>query len=169
MVYEYVIRLVGAGIASIIYFLPVSPEYSNNTLMLNTTLTSPVTSEITELVKNRFEFGVRYSFVVIVNDKRSFKSDHINRLSNQESWLVNNEAVNKTEIQKKMGSATVLFPNLKFDENDEIYIYVKATIEPDEQFKKITGLKTRVLWNHYVPRLERHFIFKKGRFIINEI
>ncbi len=168
MIYEYVIRLVGAGIASFIYFLPVSPEYNNNTLILNTTLTSPVTSEVAELVKNRFEFGVRYSFVVIVNDKRSFKSEHINRLSNQEDWFVNNEAINENEIQKKMGSATALFPNLKFDENDEMFIYVKATIDPNEQFRKITGLNTRVLWNHYVPRIKRNFIFKKGRFIINE-
>ena len=47
-------------------------------------------------------------------------------------------------------------------EGDDLQLFVKATILPDEEFKQSTGMTTRVLWSHYVPRRTETWSFEAG-------
>ena len=60
--------------------------------------------------------------------------------------------VAEKEIDEEMGRVSFSFPQVTLVEGDDLQLFVKATILPDEEFKQSTGMTTRVLWSHYVPR-----------------
>ena len=164
MIYDYLIKLMGAGIAAIIAFLPLNVDYNSDALIIETELTSPVTDEILELVKQDFDFCLEYYCSIIINDKKTYRSSFIRKLSWQEKYYIDGIEVNKETLQKQMGKIKFEFSDLNFSEGDEILIFIKAIIQPDDIFKQSTGMSTRILWNHYVPRIKTNYILKNGKF-----
>jgi hypothetical protein len=165
MVYDFFVKLMGAGIAVLIAFLPLQFEYLNDTLVVQTELSSLVTEEITELVKQDFPFSVEFYCSIIINDQRTHRQSFIRELTWGREYLVDGIEVSVKTLQESMGRVKFVFPELHLAEGDEILIFVKATIQPDKIFEQSTGMSTRILWNHYVPRLKTTYIFTKGKFI----
>ncbi len=163
MIYELITRFFGSGIASIIYFLAMVAHYDTPILEIETQLQCPVTDEIASIVKKDFTFRIEYYGSVIINDKKAFNTKTVNELSYRDGWVINGESVAENEIQERMGrvSLQISLPELK--ENDEILVFIKGTILPDDEFKKSTGLTTRILWNYYIPRIKMVFVYQAGR------
>jgi hypothetical protein len=145
--------------------MPLNLEYSGNTFVVSARLKSPITEEILKLVKNDFEFKIKYNISLIINDRYTFRKETVNTLTFTNRFRVNDKEVEEDRIQEAMGNIKVSFSDFHFDENDHILIFIKATIEPDEQFAKATGLNTRILWNHYVPRIQVPYIYKNRQFV----
>jgi hypothetical protein len=167
VIYEYALRLLGAGIAGMIHFLPLAHCYTplDNTLTISTTLTSPVTEETRTLVRNGWTFPVAYECYLIVNDAHSYHADFTRRLSfAQGRWNVDGAVVPPDSIMAKMGMVVARFPGLRFDERDKIVVFVKAHIAQDSAFASSTGMRPDVLWNCYEPRKRETFVFFQGRF-----
>ena len=57
---------------------------------------------------------------------------------------------------------------MEIKENEKIVVFIKASIVKDKDFYKSTGLNTTILWNYYVPRINKKFICKSGRLIETE-
>ena len=70
--------------------------------------------------------------------------------------------VAEKEIDEEMGRVSFSFPQVTLVEGDDLQLFVKATILPDEEFKQSTGMTTRVLWSHYVPRRTETWSFEAG-------
>ncbi len=165
MVYEFIVKLLGAGIAAVVCFQPLTPEYTASVLTLSARLEAPITDEARALVGHGFVFGIQYYSSVIINDRKAFSARHVNRLARGEVWTVNGEESAEEDIQAKMGTARFSLSEVPLREGDELLLFVKATILPDEDFRRSTGMKTRVLWNHYVPRIKETWKYEHGRLV----
>lgn len=164
--YDFFVKLLGAGISSIIFFLPVKVNYQDNIIAIETQLNNPVTEEIGRLVESGFVFGLEYYVSIIVNDSITFNQKTIKQLSfRNEKWCINDSVIAFDQIQQKLGDLAVSFPGIYLNQDDCILIFVKATILPDSEFKNSVGLSTRILWNHYVPKQKRIIYYKEGELI----
>lgn len=162
MIHDFVMKVLGAGIAAVVYFLPLVPQSDQGGLMVEAQLTAPVTKDTHALVTHGLGFGIDYYCSVIVNDRKAYNTHVVKVLTFQEGWTVNGEELPEAEIQKQMGAARFLFPEVVLAEGDEVLTFVKAVILPDSTFRQSTGLSTRVLWNHYVPRKKEAWVFHNG-------
>ena len=167
MAYDFLVWLFGGGITALIAFLPIQLSYQNNELHIEARLSNPITSETRKLVSKGFIFGIDYDCTVIINDVKTFERTMSNKVSyNESQWIVNERPVQEPQVQTVEGNARFIFDKFKFDEGDEMIVYVKALIMPDSLFTSSTGLKTSILWNYYEPRYEKKFVFHSGAFII---
>ncbi len=165
MIFEYFFRLLGVGIASILYFTGINPFYEDYVLRIETQLNSPITQDIVELAESSFTFRVEYYVSIIVNDSRTRNSRIVNEFRYDESWLINNRPVAEDSIQHVFGTASVTFTDLELGENDRIVLFARARILPDSSFEAATGLPTRILWNYYEPSIRCEYIVQQGRLI----
>jgi hypothetical protein len=163
--YDVIIKLIGAGIASVLYFLPFQLQYPNEILTVEACLTAPITHDIESLIKKGFNLRIQYSFTIIINDKRSYYVNGVNTIRLGQNWLVNDSLVPYENLQKSAGCSIAHFNRFKFDEGDKMMVFVNAHILPDEGFTLSTGFQPSILWSYYVPRLQEIFLFKNGAFI----
>lgn len=162
--FDFVVKIMGSGIASLIYFLSMTFTVADDGLIMKTHLKDPVTEEILSVTKQEYSFKIEYYSSLIVNDKKVYKETMFHNLVYNDGWFINNEPVPADSIQQKMGQLKMLFEGYTPAEGDEILAFVKATIVPDELFKKSTGFNTKILWENYVPRKKSSFRFKNGTF-----
>lgn len=162
--FDFVIKIMGSGIASLIYFLSMTFTVTDEGLAMETQLKDPVTEEIMSVTKQNYSFKIEYYHSVIVNDKKVYKDTVIHSLDYKSGWYVNNQPVSPDSIQIKMGTLKVNFPDYHPEEGDEILAFVKATIIPDDLFTSSTGFNTKILWENYVPRKKNSFKFIQGKF-----
>lgn len=166
MAYDFLVWLFGGAITTLIAFLPIELSYHDNELFIETRLSSPITTETRKLVMNGFVFGIDYNCTVIINDAKTFVRMTSNKISfNDSKWRVNDRQVQQPQVQGEEGKAQFIFDKFKFDEGDEMIVYIKASIMPDSVFTSSTGLKTSILWNYYEPQFKKKYIFKNGTFI----
>ncbi len=162
MIHEFVVKVLGAGISAVVFFLPLGLQVDGQTLTVDAYLTAPVTADTEDLIRHGFEFKIDYYCSVIVEDRRAYSGHVVNSLRYDETWLLNEVAIPAEEIQKQMGTAQLALPGVQIGEGDEAVVFVKATILPDSTFRQSTGLSTRVLWNHYVPRVKEKWVYRNG-------
>lgn len=162
--FDFVVKIMGSGIASLIYFLSMALSVTDDGLTVETRLKDPVTEEILEVTKQNYSFKIKYYHSLIVNDKKVYKDSVVQKLDYNNGWYFNNTPVSPDSIQIKMGSSKALFHNYSPEEGDEILSFVKATIVPDEVFKSSTGFNTKILWENYVPRNKQSFKYREGKF-----
>jgi len=162
LVYEFIARVLGSGIANVILFLPFSLAVVGQAPTLDVRLAQPVTEETRALVEHGFVFGIDYYGSVLVNNRRTYSAHVIHRLSFDGQWRVDGDVVAEKEIDDEMGRVSFFFPQVTPADGDDLRFFVKATILPDEEFRQSTGMATRVLWNHYVPRRTETWSFESG-------
>jgi hypothetical protein len=159
------VKLIGAGIASTLYFLPFQINYSDNLFSIETSLNAPMTSDIEQLIKKAYRFQIHYSFTIIINDKRTYSADKINSVGFHQKWQVNDSDVVYENVQKKLGHFSTQFNHFNFDEGDKLFIFVNAHILPDDNFTQSTGFQPGILWSYYVPRAQETYFYKNGAFV----
>ena len=164
MVYEFIVKLLGAGIASTLYFLPFQIHYSTNLLSIEASLNAPITSDMEQLIKKGFNLKIQYSFTIIINDRRSYSANAINHITFYRKWQVNDSIIVNEHLQKKAGNAAAQFNHFTFDEGDTLLVFVNAHILPDDGFTQSTGFQPSILWSYYVPRAQETYLFKNGAF-----
>jgi hypothetical protein len=166
VIYDFFVWLFGSGIASLVVFLPVQPEYQNDTLVIRARLANPMTSQVHRLVSHGLEFGINYDCTIIINDTKTFGRSQSNRTTFTNGiWRVNGAATSEGEVQARQGAVQFSFEKFRFDKGDELFIYIKAAIVPDTEFTASTGLKTGILWNYYEPHCKQKFVYLDGQFI----
>jgi hypothetical protein len=165
--YDFLVWLFGSGIAALIAFLPIQPAYHDNELLIEARLSNPITERTQKLVCQGLIFSIEYDCIIIINDTKTFKSTKSNKAGFHElQWRVNDFPVKEQQLQTVEGTAQFKFNGFRFDEGDEMYVYIKAIIMPDSAFTLTTGLKTSILWNNYEPRFEKKYVFSKGVFLV---
>jgi hypothetical protein len=165
--YDFLVWLFGSGIATLIAFLPIQLTYYNNELFIEARLSNPITERTQKLACQGLIFGIEYDCIIIINDAKTFKSIKSNKVSFRElQWRVNDLPIKEQQIQAVEGAAQFKFHGFRFDEGDEMFVYIKASIMPDSAFTLTTGLKTSILWNNYEPRVEKKYVFSKGVFSV---
>jgi hypothetical protein len=164
LIYELITKLLGSGLIALLQYLPLSIEYQNTHLTIATELSNPVTKEITSLCMDGMDFGIKYELIIIINNKITFTKTTLNILTYNRLWSVNGNSINESSIQKLMGKVTFSFNNFKFHENDQMYVYIRATIVPNEIFKNSTGLESGILWKFFKPHITSTYIFSNGVF-----
>jgi hypothetical protein len=162
LVYEFFARVLGSGIANVVLFLPFSFSVVGQAPTLEVRLAQPVTEETRALVEHGFVFGIDYYGSVLVNGRRAYSAHVIHRFSYDGQWRVDGNVVAAEEIDDEMGSVSFAFPQIALTDGDDLRLFVKATILPDEEFRQSTGMTTRVLWSHYVPRRTETWSFEAG-------
>jgi hypothetical protein len=168
VIYDFFVWLFGGGIASLLVFMPLQPEYRNDTLVIRARLANPMTAQVQRLVSHGMEFGIDYDCTVIINDAKTYGRSQSNRTSCVNgTWRVNGTATSEREAQARQGAVEFAFENFRFDKGDELLVYIKATIVPDTGFTASTGLKTGILWNYYEPHYKQKFVYRDGRFVAN--
>lgn len=167
-------KVLGAGISAVVFFLPLGLQYDGQTLTVDAHLTAPITADTEELILHGFEFRIDYYCSVIVNDRRAYSSHVENSLTHAsadaveggeapaDAWLLNGVVIPAGETQRRMGTAQFMLAGVQVDPGDEALVFVKAVILPDSTFRQSTGLSTRVLWNHYVPRVKEKWVYRDG-------
>ncbi len=155
-------KVLGAGISAVVFFLPLGLRYDGQTLTVDAHLTAPVTTDTEELVLHGFEFGIDYYCSVIVEDRRAYSGHVVNRLAHANAWRLNGAEIPTDEVQKRMGTAQFTLSQVPIEEGDEAVVFIKAVILPDSTVRQSTGLSTRVLWNHYVPRIKEKWVYRDG-------
>jgi hypothetical protein len=155
----------GTAVASTLSFSPFQVNYSNNLFSIETTLNTPVTADIEQLIKKGYPFRIQYSFTLIVNDKRSYTENRTSQVTFNNKWHVNDSDAAYEHLQKRTGHSLVQFNGFKFDENDKVFVFVNAHILPDDGFTQSTGFQPSILWSYFVPRLQETFAFKNGTFV----
>ena len=166
MAYDFLVWLFGGGITTLIAFLPIQLSYQNNELLIDARLSNPITSETRKLVSKGFIFRIDYNCTVIINDAKTFERTTSNSVSfNGSQWMVNERPVQEQNMQEALGKVQFNFSKFRFDDGDEMVVYIKASIMPDSVFTSSTGLMTGILWNYYEPRFKNKFIFRSGTFV----
>jgi len=170
MIYELIVKLLGAGIMGLIQFLPFTISYDAaiSSLKIETSLISPVTKESQRLVEGGMPLRIQYDWSLIVNNERAYHLTVLHELKfEQDKWIVDNtiQTVPMEELQKQMGNAVVILPGLRFDADDRLTVFIKATILPDSLFTRSTRMSTGVLWNYHIPKRKSSFIYTGERFI----
>lgn len=162
MIHEFVMKVLGAGIAAVVFFLPLGLRLEDGTLTVEAQLTAPVTEDTGRLIEHGYTFRIEYYCSVIINDRQAHSGRVVSCLSHDGTWRLNGDAVPADEVQRRMGAARFDLPGVAIAEGDEALVFVKAVILPDSTFRQSTGLSTRVLWNHYVPRLKERWVGRGG-------
>jgi hypothetical protein len=165
LLYEFVIRLFGAGLASTLYFFPLTITYSDECFTIQARLNEPLTNDIEALMKRGFDFRIEYSYTIIINDRRSYTATSVNTVAYQKQWLVNDSSETGERLQECAGGSHARFFHFKFDEGDKVFVFVNAHIVADEVFTQSTGLPTSILWSYYVPRTKETFRYSRGAFV----
>lgn len=163
--FNFFVKLIGSGIAGVIFFTPVIPEFVEDRLYIETTLTEPVTEDIENLILQGYEFKVEFYISVIIEKRKVHKTSFKRVLAFNENWTLDNELISKDEIQEKFGFVKISFNDFKISDNDKIVVFVKAKIVDDYLFEESTGLKTGILWENYIPRIKKEYRFTGNQFI----
>ncbi len=143
----------------------VSLFYSEDRLEVQLHLEQPITREIIKLVEQGYEFKVEFYCSFIVNDKRTVRKSKVVSLSKKSNiFYINDEQVEEAHLNEKFGDVTLLIDNPGFKDHDELLLFSKVRILPDHTFTQSTGLKTGILWDHYIPKLKYKYKFKDGGF-----
>jgi hypothetical protein len=167
--HELIVRIAGLHITSLIYFLLPHAEYTNNQLMLSMHLTNPATQDIIGIVESGFIFRIKLYGSITVNNNRVYRFERIKSFAMKESaCFVNDTLVDSIDVQKRLGECSAVFSGLNFKEGDRLLVYFSASILPDQDFEKSTGLTTAILWNYYIPHIKAHGIIQGGRPILQE-
>ncbi|MFC2082107.1 hypothetical protein ACFLQT_00090 [Bacteroidota bacterium] len=164
--YEFFVKILGGGISAVIFFLPLQVEYDNQTLTVKADLQNPVTEEVAELVQNGYVFSLDFYCSTIINNNKVFRQTTTKVLTYKNDWFIDSTKVKIDDILTELGELVITFNNIYLHDNDEIVIFIKTTISPDSEFKKSTGLSTRILWNYYVPRVLETYKYFNNRLIL---
>ncbi len=162
--FDFVVKIMGSRISSLIYFLSIQLSISNNTLNIDTALKDPITMEIVTLMEQGYLFKLEYYGSIIVNNKQVYKDTIVNSLEYRDGWWCNGEEISYDSLQRRMGDVSLSFPDYSPVESDTVSTFIKATIVADSLFEASTGFRTRILWENYVPRTNEVFQFIGGEF-----
>ncbi len=162
--FDFVIKIIGSGISSLIYFVSINFTINDSSLEVNTQLQDPITKEIVSLMKQEYDFKIEYYSSLIVNNSVVYKDTVINTLIYDSSWFCNGKEISYDSLQSTMGNVTLEFENYSPAENDEVSTFIKASIVEDSLFVESTGFKTKILWENYVPRINKSFLYSNGKF-----
>lgn len=165
--FNFVVKLIGSGIAAIIFFTPIQTELTGNDLKVTTQLNNPVTEDIYDLMHQGYHFRVNYYCSVIIRGRKVYKEEFIKDLSFEDGWILDGDLIDESEIQSSLGFVEIVFNDIDLRDNDEIIIYIKAEIEDDQIFFKSTGLTTSILWENYFPRERIEYKYEDG--VLKEI
>lgn len=163
--FDFFVKIIGSGIAGIIFFTPVTPKLNDETLFIETTLTEPVTEDIENLILQGYEFKVEFYISVIIEKRKVHKTSFERVLAFNENWTLDNKLISKDDIQKHFGLIKINFNDVKISNNDNIVVFVKAKIVDDNLFEESTGLKTGILWENYIPRIKKEYRFTGKQFV----
>lgn len=159
MFHEFVMRVVGFGIASLVYFTPVQVSYNHAQLTVSCRLTNPITDDARTLASRGFVFSLRLYCSAIVNESRVYRTESIRRLACRDSvWSINDTAMALNQIQTHMGTFSASLDSLHLTEGDRVLIYCAASILPDSGFEQSTGLSTSAIWSYYIPQSKSRYI-----------
>ncbi len=152
------------GIASILVLSLVSLIYTEDRLEIQLRLEKPITREIVKLVDQGYEFKVEFYCSFIINDKRTLRrTGNVSLKKKNDSYFINGEIVEKAQLNEKFGDVKLIIQDAGFKDQDELLFFSKVRILPDETFTQSTGLKTGILWDHYIPKLKHKYIFKNKK------
>jgi hypothetical protein len=165
VLYELIVKIVGADILWALAFFTFNLSYHDNLFTIEASMRQPVTEEIESVVKKGLEFRIEQSICIIINDSKSYNRLFEKKLSWKNGWFVNGFKCNVDNLQFLMGSVKFATGDFRFDEGDDVLIFVEYKIKSDEGFTNSTGLNTQVLWKFYTPSSKQEFIFKNGTFI----
>lgn len=165
MLHEFLVRLLGLGMAGLLQFQPASLAYLDDTLRVEAPLSGMITEEIRVAVRGGYGFAVDFTISIVVNDRKSFRSTWTNRLAYDGAWRVNGTGVAPDSIAARMGAGTAVFPRLRFDPGDDLLVLVTASIAGDSTFTRSTGLPTSILWNYYLPKSGSHWSYGPEGFL----
>jgi hypothetical protein len=156
-------------ITSLVYFLFPGIDYTNNQLTISLHLTNPVTQDIKSVVKSGFVFKIKIYSSIILNDRRVYRFERIKSFAIKDSsCFVNDTLVDSSDVQRRLGECAAVFSGLAFQEGDRLLFYCSASILPDQDFEKSTGLTTAILWNYYIPHLKLHGTIKDDKILFEE-
>ena len=163
MIYDYIVKLTNGGIASFLVLSLVSLFYSGDGLKVELYLEKPVTREIIKLVDHGYEFKVEFYCSIIVNDEKTFRKSGIVCLRKEnDKYFIDEKPVEKSLLNEEFGSVKFNFDNTLVDENDKVLVFAKTEIIEDKTFTQSTGLKTSILWDYYVPKFKKRFVYKNN-------
>lgn len=168
MIYEYILRLFGKDIVQTIAFLPLAIGYSDGRLDVGIQLTNPCTAETHSLVKQGFVFGIEYYISVIVGERKVRSATVIKKLRYTKEWLCNDTLIVDDSLQSAIGVIGIVLSGLDLQDRETVEVFIRASILPDKDFTKSTGLNTDVLWNCYIPRLHNMYVYDKGTLVSYE-
>lgn len=151
--FDFFVKIFASGIAGIIFFTPLSLEFKDNNLIINTTLENPITEDIDNLIDQGYILRVDYYCSVIVNDRKVFKTNIIKSISKVDYNI------------SHFSNIVILLDNVKIEDGDEVLVFIKAKIMDDAIFKESTGLDTTILWQNFVPRQKKLFVYNGKRFL----
>lgn len=166
MIYDFFIKLMSTGLAAIIAFSPLIISYEGMNLTMQTTLSEPVTEEMLNLIEQGFELKILFYCSVIINDKKTIRTSFERSLKKKENlFIIDDKETSAEMINKKMGKVNFTFEGIELNNDDELLVFVKASIIEDEVFRKSTGMKTSILWEYYIPRIKKKFLVRNGAFV----
>lgn len=169
MFHEFLFRLAGKSITSLIYFTILQFSYTSDNLIISTELHTPATKEILCVVKSGYAFKIKFYASIIVNDQRVYRFETVKSLQYRDSvWFINDTTVSMDSLQKHLGQCDGIFPKIPLKDNDQLLFYLSATILPDRDFEQSTDLTTAILWNYYVPHIKLHGIISNGNLQFKE-
>lgn len=169
MFHEIFVRIAGAHITSLIYFLLLNTSYNDTVLTISTQLRNPATKEIVSIVKSGFVFKIRFYGSVTVNNQRVYRFEQIKRLSYKDSqWYVDDNSMSNEDLQDTLGRCILIFNELPLKDHDQVAVYFSASVLPDNDFEASTGLTTAILWNYYIPHIKLNGTFRNGRLQLKE-
>jgi hypothetical protein len=166
MFYEWIIKLLGLGLLATIFFTSPQLDYQNNILSVDAHLNTPITDEISNLVKTGCSFGIEYYVSIIHNESEVYSKTEIKELIfDNNIYTINNKKINSQMLQDKMGELKFNFSNVIIKKNDSIQLFIRAKIQNNEAFTESTKLKTSALWNYNTPLIKENYIFNGAKFI----
>lgn len=165
MLHEFLVRMLGLGMAGLLQFEPAAPTFRGDSLRVDASLRGLITEEIRDAVRGGYGFAVDYSVSVVVNERKSYRSAWTNRLAYDGAWKVNGAVLASDSIAARMGAGAAVFPRLRFDPGDELLVLVTAAIAGDSTFTRSTGLPTSILWNYYLPKSESRWSYGPEGFL----
>ena len=165
MLYEYIVKIFGTGIAAILSFYPFSLQISDDTLITACQLNKPVTQEIERLVRKGFVFSTETEVLAIINNERVYSKVNTNTLLFDSLFRINLIPCTESHLQETMGYADLKISHPLLKDGDVLTIFAITHICPDSVFKQGCGLQTSVLWDFFVPRRKTEYQFAKGQFI----
>lgn len=169
MIYEFFVKIAGAHISSLIYFILLNTSYTDTALTISAQLRSPATKEIVSIVKSGFIFKIRFYGSVTVNNQKVYRLEQIKRLSYKDSqWYVDDNLLSNEYFQDTLGRCTLIFNELPLKDHDQVVVYFSASVLPESDFEKSTGLTTAILWNYYIPHIKLNGSYNNGRLLLKE-
>jgi hypothetical protein len=158
MIYEMMIKLLGLGILTTLCFHPLTLMTENNTLMLQTSLNKPITTEIKKLVEQGLKFEVVYVMTLKINKQTPVHIEIRKRLAYKESrFYINNDFIPIDQLQHIMGDIDMILKDINLSDNDIVNIVVRGIISENTDFQKATQLKASTLWNYHQPIIKQTY------------